>query len=149
MPYTILYPDNRPSDMGIEAEVTGSDVVFINPCKTRFEDVELSAWQNCDAIVVRRVMIDANVIGHLKRARIVVRMGVGFDVVDLEACGAAGIAVCNVPDYGTTEVADTAIAMMLAFARSTAACDAALRAELKGAWTHLNTVTSRRLRGAC
>ena len=149
MPYTILYPDNRPSDMGIEAEVTGSDVVFINPCKTRFEDVELSAWQNCDAIVVRRVMIDANVIGHLKRARIVVRMGVGFDVVDLEACGAAGIAVCNVPDYGTTEVADTAIAMMLAFARSTAACDAALRADLKGAWTHLNNVTSRRLRGAC
>ena len=149
MPYTILYPDNRPSDMGIEAEVTGSDVVVINPCKTRFEDVELSAWQNCDAIVVRRVMIDANVIGHLKRARIVVRMGVGFDVVDLEACGAAGIAVCNVPDYGTTEVADTAIAMMLAFARSTAACDAALRADLKGAWTHLNNVTSRRLRGAC
>ena len=40
MPYTILYPDNRPSDMGIEKEVTGPDVVYINPCKTRFEDVE-------------------------------------------------------------------------------------------------------------
>ena len=82
MPYTILYPDNRPSDMGIEAEVTGSDVVFINPCKTRFEDVELSAWQNCDAIVVRRVMIDANVIGHLKRARIAVRMGVSVSAIE-------------------------------------------------------------------
>lgn len=148
MPYTILYPDNRPSDLGIETEVTGSEVVYINPCKTRFEDVALEAWQQCDAVVVRRVHIDANVIPHLKRARIVVRMGVGFDVVDLEGCGAAGIAVCNVPDYGTTEVADSAIAMMLAFARGTAACDAALRADLRSAWTHLNNVSARRLRGA-
>ena len=148
MPYTILYPDNRSSDLSVETEVTGADVVYINPCKTRFEDVDPSAWRSCDAVIVRRVQIDANVIEKMERARIVVRMGVGFDVVDLETCGAAGIAVCNVPDYGTTEVADSAIAMMLAFARGTAACDAALRADLKGSWTHLNNVTARRLRGA-
>lgn len=149
MPYTILYPDNRPVGLDIETAVTGADVHYINPCKTRFEDVESAAWESCDGIVVRRVHIDRNVVAHLKRARIVVRMGVGFDVVDLEACGAAGIAVCNVPDYGTTEVADSAIAMMLAFARGTAACDAALRADPKGSWTHVNNVTARRLRGAC
>jgi lactate dehydrogenase-like 2-hydroxyacid dehydrogenase len=149
VPYTILYPDNRSSDLGVETEITGTDVTYINPCKTRFEDVELSAWRSCDAVIVRRVPIDANVIEKMERARIVVRMGVGFDVVDLETCGAAGIAVCNVPDYGTTEVADSAVAMMLAFARGTAACDAALRADLKGSWSHLNNVTARRLRGAC
>jgi lactate dehydrogenase-like 2-hydroxyacid dehydrogenase len=149
VPYTILYPDNRSSDLSVETEITGTDVTYINPCKTRFEDVELSAWRSCDAVIVRRVPIDANVIEKMERARIVVRMGVGFDVVDLETCGAAGIAVCNVPDYGTTEVADSAIAMMLAFARGTAACDAALRVDLKGSWTHLNNVTARRLRGAC
>lgn len=149
MAFTILYPDNRPSGLDIENEVTGSDAVFINPCKARFEEVDPAAWEKCDAIVVRRILIDSKVIPLLKRTRIVVRMGVGFDVIDLEACGAAGIAVCNVPDYGTTEVADSAIAMMLAFARGTAACDAALRADLKGGWTHLNNVTARRLRGAC
>jgi lactate dehydrogenase-like 2-hydroxyacid dehydrogenase len=147
--FTILYPDNRSGALDIETGVTGNDVNYINPCKTRFEDVELSAWQNCDGVIVRRVQIDAKVIEQLRRARIVVRMGVGFDVVDLEVCGAAGIAVCNVPDYGTTEVADSAIAMMLAFARGTAACDAALRADLQNSWTHLNNVTARRLRGAC
>jgi phosphoglycerate dehydrogenase-like enzyme len=57
--------------------------------------------------------------------------------------------VCNVPDYGTTEVADTAIAMMLTFARGTAALDAALRADLAAGWTHTHNVTARRLRGAC
>ena len=109
----------------------------------------MSAWEGCDGIVVARVPIDATVIPHLKRTRIVVRNGVGFDVVDLKACGDAGIAVCNVPDYGTTEVADTAIAMMLTFARGTAALDAALHADLKGGWTHVHNVTARRLRGAC
>jgi lactate dehydrogenase-like 2-hydroxyacid dehydrogenase len=147
--FTLLFPDSRSSDLDIEREVTGPGTVFINPRKDRFEDIEPKAWESSDGIIVRHVPINAEVVRHLKRARIVVRNGVGFDVVDLEACGAAGIAVCNVPDYGTTEVADSAIAMMLAFARGTAACDAALRADLTGGWTHVHSVTARRLRGAC
>lgn len=148
MTLTLLFPDSRSSQLDIEREVTGPDAVLLNPRKDRFEDIDLDSWERCDGIIVRRVPIDAKVVSHLKRARIVVRNGVGFDVVDLAACGAAGIAVCNVPDYGTTEVADSAIAMMLAFARGTAACDAALRADLKGGWTHVHSVTARRLRGA-
>jgi D-3-phosphoglycerate dehydrogenase/C-terminal binding protein len=144
-----LFPDSRSSELDIERGITGPDVVMLNPRKDRFDAIDISAWENCDGIVVARIPIDAAVIAHLKRTRIVVRNGVGFDIVDLEACGQAGIAVCNVPDYGTTEVADSALAMMLAFARGTAACDAALRADLKGGWTHVHNVTARRLRGAC
>ena len=149
MPLTILFPDSRSSELDIERGITGPDVVMLNPRKDRFDAIDISAWESCDGIVVARIPIDAAVIAHLKRTRIVVRNGVGFDIVDLEACGQAGIAVCNVPDYGTTEVADSALAMMLAFARGTAACDAALRADLKGGWTHVHNVTARRLRGAC
>lgn len=149
MPLTILFPDSRSSELDVERGITGPDVVMLNPRKDRFDAIDLSAWESCDGIVVARIPIDAAVIAHLKRTRIVVRNGVGFDIVDLEACGQAGIAVCNVPDYGTTEVADSALAMMLAFARGTAACDAALRADLKGGWTHVHNVTARRLRGAC
>ena len=46
--------------------------------------------------------------------RIAVRSGVGFDNLDLAGWGARGVPVCNVPDYGTTEVADHALALMLA-----------------------------------
>src|SRR5687767_2794685 len=93
--------------------------------------------------------IGPDAIAHLRKARIVVRHGVGFDVLDLEALGNAGIAACNVPDYGTTEVADGAIAMMLAFARGTALQDAALRADLKNNGSgHTINVSARRLRGA-
>ncbi|HEY0337425.1 MAG TPA: C-terminal binding protein [Burkholderiales bacterium] len=148
MALTILFPDSRSPQLDIERRVVGSDVELINARKDRFDEVETTAWEKSDAIVVRHVPIDTKAISHLKRARIVVRNGVGFDVVDLKTCGDAGIAVCNVPDYGTTEVADSAIAMMLTFARGTASLDGALRADLKGGWTHEHNVTARRLRGA-
>ena len=47
-------------------------------------------------------------------AKIAVRSGVGFDNIDTAGWGARNIPACNVPDYGTTEVADHAIALMLA-----------------------------------
>lgn len=149
MPLTILFPDSRSSQLDIEREVTGPDAVFLNPRKDRSDAIDPADWESCDGIVVRFVPIDAALIPRLKHTRIVVRNGVGFDVVDLKACGAAGIAVCNVPDYGTTDVADMAIALMLTFARGTAAYDAALHAGLKDGWTHVHNVTARRLRGAC
>ena len=48
------------------------------------------------------------------KCRIVVRSGVGFDNLDLKGFGARGVPVCNAPDYGTTEVADHALALRLA-----------------------------------
>lgn len=149
MSYTILFPDSRSELLDLEMEVAGPDALLLNPRRNSFDSIDRSAWESCDAVIVRHVPMDAKVIPHLKRCRIVVRNGVGFDIVDLKACGDAGIAVCNVPDYGTTEVADSAMAMMLTFARGTAACDAALRADLRGGWTHLTNVAARRLRGAC
>jgi lactate dehydrogenase-like 2-hydroxyacid dehydrogenase len=149
MPFTILYTDARADALDIEEKVASKDVTLLNPRKLRFNEIDLKAWEGADAIVTARMPIDAAAVPHLKRARIVVRHGVGFDIVDLEACGKAGIAVCNVPDYGTTEVADSAIAMMLTFARGIAACNDALRTDLKTGWTHTHNVTGKRLRGAC
>jgi lactate dehydrogenase-like 2-hydroxyacid dehydrogenase len=146
--FTILFPDSRSDPLDLEREIVGPDVELVNPRKPRFADIDPATWARADAIVVRLVPLDAPAIAHLKRARIIVRNGVGFDIIDLKAAGDAGIAVSNVPDYGTTEVADTAIALMLTFARGTAAHDAGLRARLEGGWTHLHNVTAKRLRGA-
>jgi lactate dehydrogenase-like 2-hydroxyacid dehydrogenase len=148
MAYTVLFPDSRAADLDIEQAVAPNDLVLLNARKRHFEEIELADWERSDAIVTARLPIDEKAIAHLKRTRIVVRHGVGFDIVDLEACGKAGIAVCNVPDYGTTEVADAAIAHMLTFARGTAMHDAALHADLKGAWVQTMNPVSRRLRGA-
>ena len=149
MPLTILYTDSRAPELDMEREIAGPDTVLVHARKTRLDEVDPGALATCDGIVVNRIPIDAAAVARLTRCRIVVRNGVGFDVLDLKACGEAGIAACNVPDYGTTEVADSAIAAMLTFARGTATYDAALRADVKSGWTHVHNVTSRRLRGAC
>ena len=46
-------------------------------------------------------------------------MGVGYDNVDIKAAGRLGIPVCNIPDYGTEEVADHAMSLILGLYRGT------------------------------
>ncbi len=62
-------------------------------------------------------LVTAEVIARMRNCRVIIRNGVGFDTVDIAAAAAAGIPVCNVPDYGTEEVADHAIALTLALYR--------------------------------
>src|SRR5688572_18798124 len=62
-------------------------------------------------------LIDGGIISRMKNCRAIIRNGVGFDSVDIGAAAKAGIPVCNVPDYGTEEVADHAIALTLALYR--------------------------------
>ena len=62
-------------------------------------------------------LITAEVIARMKHCRAIIRNGVGFDTVDIAAAAKAGIPVCNVPDYGTEEVADHALALTLALYR--------------------------------
>jgi len=81
-------------------------------------------------------------------ARIAVRSGVGFDNLDLAGWAARGVPACNVPDYGTTEVADHALALALALTRGTATYAAALRAEGAPGWHFSRAPLVRRHRHA-
>ena len=80
------------------------------------------------------------------KVRCVLRSGVGYDTIDGAAWGARGIPVFNVPDYGTSEVADHAIALMLALTRGTAAYHDAMRRDPVKHWTYTVAPTVRRLR---
>jgi DNA-binding NarL/FixJ family response regulator len=82
-------------DLDLERAVTGPDCVLLNPRKDRFDDIDLPSWESADAVITARMPIDAKALPHLKRTRIVVRHGVGFDIVDLKACGEAGIVVLD------------------------------------------------------
>lgn len=84
-------------------------------CKTT--DSLLPLVADADAVITQFAPINAEVIAALKKAKAIVRYGIGVDNVDLEAAKARGIPVCNVPDYCIDEVADHTLAFLLAATR--------------------------------
>ena len=72
-------------------------------------------WPAQVMIAWHEMFFDAPTLAASARAGMygMVRAGVGYDNVDLAAARAAGITICNVPDYGTDEVADHAMALLL------------------------------------
>jgi phosphoglycerate dehydrogenase-like enzyme len=84
-------------------------------------DVSDDVWAGADALVAHHLMpYGAEVAAKAKNARILVRVGVGVDNIDLPVWAAEGIPVCNVPDYGTGEVADHALSLVLSLLRGVA-----------------------------
>jgi phosphoglycerate dehydrogenase-like enzyme len=101
-----------------------------------------------DAIIVwHEVPIDEELVQRIPNCRIIVRAGVGFDHIDLRATGAAGIPVANTPDYGTSEVADHAIGLMLALSRGIATFHDLLQADPIGNYDSERAPLVRRIRG--
>lgn len=85
-------------------------------------------------------------IDRLQKCKVIVRPGVGYDGVDITAARERGIPVCNVPDYGTEEVANSAMAMALSLARGTHFLNSRLRRGL-GDWNVDQAKPLHRLRG--
>ena len=94
------------TDADLDDEITGADAIII--------------WHN--------MPLTAQGIAKLTRCRAIIRNGVGYDSVDIAAARERGIAVCNVPDYGTEEVADHAIALAMALCRQLFPLDAEAKA---------------------
>jgi len=93
---------------------------------------ERRAWQEADALLVWHWPVDRETAGVLGRCRILVRYGVGYDLVDVPALAERKIPFCNTPDYGTEEVADAACGMILAIVRQLVAYDRACRRFAEG-----------------
>jgi D-3-phosphoglycerate dehydrogenase len=129
----VLVTDAEYARLDIEAEVLGTagHELLTAQCRTP-EDV-VAAARDVDAVIVQYAPITAEVIDALPKLRLVARYGVGVDVVDQEAARARGVWVCNVPDYGTDEVALHAVAMLFALLRNLAGHDREVRA---GRWDY-------------
>ena len=79
-----------------------------------------SDWQQVTVIVVdHEQRITLELMQRCPKLRVVVRLGIGVDNIDQQAASQLGVCVCNVPDYGIEEVADAAMAQILALFRQT------------------------------
>jgi D-3-phosphoglycerate dehydrogenase len=102
------------------------------PCAT--EDDVIAAARGADGLLVLAAPVTARVLETLGSCRVIGRLGVGLDMIDLPAASAAGIQVTYVPAATTDEVSDHALALLLALSRRLFPLDAAVRA---GTWHHL------------
>lgn len=94
-------------------------------CKQPGPLIELTA--DADHVITQFAPLNADVIQAMRRAKVIVRYGIGVDNVDLDAARAKGIPVCNVPDYCIDEVADHTLAFLLAATRQVSANQLAMR----------------------
>jgi D-3-phosphoglycerate dehydrogenase len=77
----------------------------------------LGATRSADVVVTNMAPLTAQVIEGWKSCRLVIRHGIGYDNVDLEALSRAAIPLVNIPDYCVDEVADHAAALILGLLR--------------------------------
>lgn len=86
------------------------------PANTSLEE-KLRQVSNADAIMVREATVSRPMIEAMQQCRVIVRYGVGVDNIDSQAAKEKGIYVANVPDYGSEDVAEHALALLLAATR--------------------------------
>jgi D-3-phosphoglycerate dehydrogenase len=98
-------------------------------CRTEQEVADLVA--DADYVLTQFAPVSAHAIEAMRRARLIVRYGIGVDNVDLEAAARRGIPVFNVPDYCIDEVADHTLALILALTRQIVTLATGVRA---GRW---------------
>jgi D-3-phosphoglycerate dehydrogenase len=95
------------------------------------EDEVIATCADADVLLVAFSPITRRVIENLKQCKLIVRYGIGYDMIDVEAATGRGIPVCNVPDYCVEEVALHAMALLLCCARKIIKLDASMR---EGKW---------------
>lgn len=103
--------------------------------------------ESADAVMMyHNLSLTAFTVNRLEQCKLIVRCGVGFDNVDHALARQRGIPVANVPDYGTEEVADSAIGMALSLVRGIHQYNMRMRSQ-PNPWMYHIAAPLYRLRG--
>jgi D-3-phosphoglycerate dehydrogenase len=105
-------------DLSLEEAVLRPAGIEIVSFKEKRSPAELAVLvRDADAVIAQFAPVNAEVITAMTKAKAIVRYGIGYDNVDCAAARERGIPVCNIPDYCIDEVADHALAFILALTR--------------------------------
>jgi D-3-phosphoglycerate dehydrogenase / 2-oxoglutarate reductase len=120
-----LDPVNASLGLSVEA-LSQVSLAYVPRAKHTADVIERMAC-DADAIVVTSAPVTSEVMDRLPRLRVIGRPGIGYDVVDVGAATARGIAVFSAPGFCAREVADHTLMLALALARKAPQLYAALR----------------------
>jgi D-3-phosphoglycerate dehydrogenase len=143
---TVVIADYDYGDVAIERAIIEGAGLKLTAAHCKTEDEVLDVARDADAIIAQYATVGAKAIGALTRGRVIARYGTGVDIVDVDAATKRGIVVTNVPsDWCENEVADHAMALLLALARKICAYDRACRT---GTWRWQTGYPIHRLPGS-
>lgn len=145
MSATVLYSENIYPDDSVERRIYGPGVRVIFPGATAsLADLPDDACAAAEGLMILRYKVTAGDLARFPRLKAICRMGVGYDNLDRAAAAERGIMILNVPDYGTTEVADHAMALALSLRRGLLLHHDAQRANPAAPWRTIEDPLLRR-----
>ena len=92
----------------------------------------IARTRDADALIISSSPVSRRVMESLEGVQAVMRTGVGYDVIDVPAATELGVVVINVPDIWIREVANHALALLLAWNRRIVTLDREVRG---GTWS--------------
>ena len=115
---------------GFRAAISALENDWLRVAVVDETDKQTFAREMRDADVLLHVLerVTRSVIEQAPRLKLIQKLGVGVDTIDLEAARARGIAVCNMPGANTRAVAELALLLMLATLRRLSELDSQTRA---------------------
>jgi lactate dehydrogenase-like 2-hydroxyacid dehydrogenase len=143
---TIYAPDDHARQIESHELNGTARVVFTGA--SCIEDVEPALARDFSAVLLRRCELGESQLAAMPALRSVIRMGAGYDNIDLSACSARGVIASNLPDAWSEEVADSTLALMLGLTRHSFELSRFVAGG--GGWTRQATLPARgmrRLRG--
>ena len=142
----IDYDEDLFEPVGFEGEMLAGAGIEWVVGQHRTPETAGAAAQGADVVMVQSVrpLLTRAVIEQLPKCRCIVRLGIGYDSVDVAAATEHGILVCNVPTYCVDDVADHALALLMDGVRHVARQDRWIRA---GKWDRTGAKPARRLKG--
>lgn len=120
-------------------DAAGMDFKWLH-CTT--QEAVIEQCQGAVCFLNQYTRMDRKIFEAIPTLKFIVRYGVGVDNVNLEDATEYGVQVCNVPDYGTNEVADQALALVLSLTRKTYMIGNMTKA---GVWNYIESVPVHRL----
>ena len=142
---TVVIADYDYGDVDIERAIIEAAGLRLVAAQCKTEDDVIEAARDGDAIIAQYATVGARAIDAFTRCKVIGRYGTGVDIVDVDAATRRGILVTNVPnDWCQNEVADHAMALLLAAARKICTYDRATRA---GVWRWQSGEPIHRMQG--
>jgi D-3-phosphoglycerate dehydrogenase len=142
--FNVLITDYQWPTLDIERAILEPLPARLLVARTGEEGDLLQLAPQADAILTCWKRVTERVIDAAPRCRIIVRYGIGLDNIAVEHATRLGIPVTNAPTYCLEEVAEHALALMLALARRITRFDRAFRA---GGYSAVPFAGMRRLGG--